>query len=70
MQVTVLFFGVLKEMLASESHQLDLPPGATVEAVLRHYHDLLPQPAQALGFARDRGESRLCAAQPAAAGGG
>jgi molybdopterin converting factor subunit 1 len=46
MQVTVLFFGVLKEMLASESHQLELPTGATVESVLSHYHDLLPQPAR------------------------
>jgi molybdopterin converting factor subunit 1 len=46
MQVTVLFFGVLKEMLASESHQLELTTGATVESVLSHYHDLLPQPAR------------------------
>ena len=43
MRVTVLFFGVLKEMLASESQTLDLPQGATVDAVLGHYRELLPQ---------------------------
>jgi molybdopterin synthase catalytic subunit/molybdopterin converting factor small subunit len=43
MRVTVLFFGVLKEILSSESQTLDLPPGATVDAVLGHYRDLLPQ---------------------------
>ena len=43
MRVTVLFFGVLKEMLASESQTLDLPPGATVDAVLGHFRELLPQ---------------------------
>jgi molybdopterin synthase catalytic subunit/molybdopterin converting factor small subunit len=43
MRVTVLFFGVLKEILSSESQTLDLPPGATVDAVLGHYRELLPQ---------------------------
>src|SRR5580698_7008009 len=43
MQVTVLFFGVLKEMLSSESQILDLPQGATVDAVLGHYRELMPQ---------------------------
>jgi MoaE-MoaD fusion protein len=43
MRVTVLFFGVLKEMLGGESQMLDLPHGATVDAVLRHYCELLPQ---------------------------
>ena len=43
MRVTVLFFGVLKEMLSSESQTLELPPGATVDAVLGHYSALLPQ---------------------------
>jgi MoaE-MoaD fusion protein len=42
MRVTVLFFGVLKEILSSESQTLDLPPGATVDAVLGHYRELLP----------------------------
>ncbi|HTZ59316.1 MAG TPA: molybdenum cofactor biosynthesis protein MoaE [Acidobacteriaceae bacterium] len=43
MRVTVLFFGVLREMLASESQTLDLPQGATVDAVLGHFRQLLPQ---------------------------
>src|ERR1700733_15802505 len=43
MRVSVLFFGVLKELLASESQTLNLPSGATVEAVLEHYRQLLPQ---------------------------
>jgi MoaE-MoaD fusion protein len=43
MRVRVLVFGVLKEMLASESQTLDLPDGATVEAVLEHYRQLLPE---------------------------
>ncbi len=43
MRVTVLFFGVLKEMLTGESQTLELPPGATVDAVL---HALLPQHAK------------------------
>jgi molybdopterin synthase catalytic subunit len=43
MRVTVLFFGVLKEMLSSESQTLALPAGSTVDAVLEHYRELLPQ---------------------------
>ena len=43
MRVTVLFFGVLKEMLGGESQMIDLPQGATVDAVLKHYCELLPQ---------------------------
>jgi len=46
MRVTVLFFGVLKEMLASESQRIDLPPGATVGTVLDHFGELLPQQAK------------------------
>jgi molybdopterin synthase catalytic subunit/molybdopterin converting factor small subunit len=46
MRVTVLFFGVLKEMLGSESQMLDLPQGATVDAVLGHYSALLPKQAK------------------------
>src|SRR6202522_4731625 len=46
MRVTVLFFGVLKELLASESQTLNLPSGATVDAVLEHYRQLLPQQAK------------------------
>jgi MoaE-MoaD fusion protein len=43
MRVTVLFFGVLKELLSSESQTLDLPAGSTVDAILEHYRELLPQ---------------------------
>jgi MoaE-MoaD fusion protein len=46
MRVTVLFFGVLKEMLGGESQMLDLPQGATVDAVLGHYSAVLPQQAK------------------------
>jgi MoaE-MoaD fusion protein len=43
MRVTVLFFGVLKEMLSSVSQTLELPAGSTVDAVLEHYRELFPQ---------------------------
>jgi MoaE-MoaD fusion protein len=43
MRVTVLFFGVLKELLSSESQTLELPAGSTVDAILEHYRELLPQ---------------------------
>jgi molybdopterin synthase catalytic subunit/molybdopterin converting factor small subunit len=43
MRVTVLLFGVLKELLSSESQTLDLPAGSTVDAILEHYRELLPQ---------------------------
>jgi molybdopterin converting factor subunit 1 len=43
MRVTVLFFGVLKEMLSSQSQTLDLPAGSTVDAVLEYYRERLPQ---------------------------
>jgi molybdopterin converting factor subunit 1 len=43
MRVKVLFFGMLKEMLSSEGQTLELPQGATVDAVLGHYRELLPQ---------------------------
>jgi MoaE-MoaD fusion protein len=46
MRVRVLFFGVLKEMLACESDELTLPAGATVSAVLSHYQSQLPQQAK------------------------
>jgi MoaE-MoaD fusion protein len=65
MRVTVLFFGVLKELLASESQTLTLPSGATVEAVLEHYRQLLPQqtklwPALAIAVNRNYA-ARACA---------
>ncbi len=43
MRVTVLFFGVLKEILAAESQTLELPSGSTVGAVLGHYRGQLPR---------------------------
>jgi MoaE-MoaD fusion protein len=43
MRVTVLLFGVLKEMLSSQSQVLDLPPGSTVDSVIAHFRQLLPQ---------------------------
>ena len=43
MRVKVLFFGMLKEMLSSEGQTLELPQGATVDVVLEHYRELLPQ---------------------------
>ena len=43
MRVTVLFFGVLKEMFSGASQTLELPDGATVDAVLRHFSDLAPE---------------------------
>jgi molybdopterin synthase catalytic subunit/molybdopterin converting factor small subunit len=57
MRVTVLFFGVLKEMLAGEPRTLDLPLGATVDAVLAHYGGQTSQAAgllQALAVAVNR----------------
>lgn len=45
MRVIVLFFGVLKEMLAGDSQTLDLPLGATVETVLQHFRETNPQQA-------------------------
>ena len=59
MRVTVLFFGVLKEMLSSESQTLELPPGATVDAVLGHYRALLPQQPKLWSNAGDCREPEL-----------
>jgi molybdopterin converting factor subunit 1 len=41
MRVKVLFFGILKEKLSSETQTLELPQDATVEAILAHYRDQL-----------------------------
>jgi MoaE-MoaD fusion protein len=43
MRVKVLFFGMLKEMLSADSQTLELPQGATVDAVLGHYREMWPQ---------------------------
>jgi len=37
MQIRVLFFGVLKELVGRSSETIELPEGARVEDVLRHY---------------------------------
>jgi MoaE-MoaD fusion protein len=47
MRVKVLFFGVLKDILSSESQTLDLPRDSTVETLLLHYRQLSTK-AQAL----------------------
>ena len=43
MQVRVLFFGVLKDLVGRPSETLDLADGARVEAVLQHYSQQSPQ---------------------------
>ena len=43
MQISVLFFGVLKELVGRSSEILELPEGARVEAVLRHYSQQTPR---------------------------
>lgn len=48
MQIRVLFFGVLKELVGRSSETLELPEGARVEAVLRHYSQQAPRLAAML----------------------
>jgi MoaE-MoaD fusion protein len=43
MQIRVLFFGVLKELVGRSSETIELPEGARVEAVLRHYSRQAPR---------------------------
>jgi MoaE-MoaD fusion protein len=43
MQIRVLFFGVLKELVGRSSETIELPEGAKVEAVLRHYSRQAPR---------------------------
>jgi molybdopterin converting factor subunit 1 len=43
MQIRVLFFGVLKELVGRSSETIELPEGAKVEAVLRHYSQQTPR---------------------------
>ncbi len=43
MQVTVLFFGRLKDSVHRESETLSLPANATLRDVLRHYENIDPQ---------------------------
>src|ERR1700756_4559473 len=43
MQIRVLFFGVLKELVGRSSETIELPEGATVEAVLHYYSRQAPR---------------------------
>ncbi len=43
MQIRVLFFGVLKDLVGRSSETLDLADGARVEAVLQHYSRQAPR---------------------------
>jgi MoaE-MoaD fusion protein len=43
MQIRVLFFGMLKDLMGRDNDYLDLPEGATVGEVLRHYMATIPQ---------------------------
>ena len=43
MQIRVLFFGVVKDLAGRSSETIELPEGARVEAVLRHYSQLVPR---------------------------
>src|SRR4051794_709505 len=42
MQVSVLYFGVLRDIFRREKELVALPAGATVETLLDHYRDLAP----------------------------
>jgi molybdopterin synthase catalytic subunit len=42
MQIRVLFFGVLKDLLGRPAETVELPDGARLEAVLSHYTRLAP----------------------------
>lgn len=43
MEICVLFFGVLKDLVGSGSERLNLPDGATLSDVLEHYTSRAPQ---------------------------
>jgi molybdopterin converting factor subunit 1 len=46
MRVSVLFFGVLKDLVGKSSELLDLPEGSSVRDVLEHYTSQLPRLAE------------------------
>jgi molybdopterin converting factor subunit 1 len=48
MEVRVLFFGMLKDLVGRDSETLTLPASATVEDVLRHYREANPRLRQIL----------------------
>ena len=62
MQIRVLFFGVLKDLLGRSSDTIDLPEGARVADVLSHYIRLAPSlqvmlPALALSVNQEYSQS-------------
>ena len=42
-QVRVLFFGLLRDVVGKSDDQIDIPDGATLEAVFDHYANLAPK---------------------------
>jgi MoaE-MoaD fusion protein len=48
MRVSVLFFGVLKDLVGKSSELLDLPEGSSVRDVLEHYSSHVPRLAESL----------------------
>jgi len=43
MQIRVLFFGVLKDLVGRSSETLELPEGARLQAALTHYANQVPR---------------------------
>jgi len=43
MQVNILFFGVLKDLVGKSTDSLDLPEGATLADILAHYEGRIPR---------------------------
>ena len=82
MRVRVLFFGVLKELVGKSSDSIELPEGASVRDLLRHYeaeiprfHDVLSSIAVAVNQTYAGADTRLTAADevgllPPVSGGG
>ena len=48
MRITILFFGMLKELAGRASEAIDVAEGASVVDVLRHYESQIPQLKEAL----------------------
>ncbi len=49
MQVTVLFFGMLKDLVGRSEERLELPEGARLETVFEHYASQFPRLRQMAG---------------------
>ena len=41
MRITVLFFGILRDLVGHSEEQVDVPPGSTLESVFQRYSDRL-----------------------------